>query len=573
MPGRGALDMLDEVGLCARASGLDYGRVRAMADYARQRGEALLEHLVTRGGVDEHALIGELARLLGLPFIGASDPAISPEILARISPCLVVSHQVIPLGQRDGVLQVGCWNPFDWRGWDELVDLVGCAMERVLCPRSLLGRLIKSHYGVGAETVARLVSAADGERAAEVEGGNSPFSEEEAANEPTVINLVNQILGQAIAASATDIHFEPHQGKYAIRHRIDGMLEEVPIPVSVERLKAAVVSRIKIMSGLDISEKRLPQDGRISVALAGQKCDLRVSIMPGIHGEAVVIRIQNQQAVALDLETLGFEPHERERIDHLITRPHGLVLVTGPTGSGKTTTLYAALGKVRSSRTKIITIEDPVEYWMDGMLQMQVHEKIGFTFSRALRSMLRHDPDIMLVGEIRDMETAEIAIRSALTGHLVFATLHTNDAVSAVTRLGDIGIEPFLVSSSVQGVLAQRLIRKICSHCRREASVESQGAMERGLLESSGLAGVKLFEGAGCEKCRFTGYRGRMAIGEVFTITSAVRTCIHQRQAPDQLVELARREGMRTLQDNALLAVRMGKTTLSEVLRVTHGAC
>jgi general secretion pathway protein E/type IV pilus assembly protein PilB len=448
--------------------------------------------------------------------------------------------------------------------------MLGQSMERVLAPRSLIVRMIHANYGLGAETVARLVEAGSGEGAGAV-SSVTDLSEHQAANEPTVVNLVNRILGEAIEAGATDVHLEPHDGRYRIRYRVDGMLEDVPTPSNIHALRMAVVSRVKIMSGLDITEKRLPQDGRSRVSLGGQNCDLRISVLPGIHGEAVVVRIQNQQAVALDLAALGFEEHERGVMERLIRRPHGLFLATGPTGSGKTTTLYTCLLKVRSPQIKIVTIEDPVEYWMDGVLQMQVHEEIGFTFARALRSMLRHDPDVMLVGEIRDLETAEIAIRSALTGHLVLASLHTNDAASAVTRLCDIGIEPFLVASSVQGILAQRLVRKVCPHCRQELSSEALEAMSGGLLGDWPVAsrGVSVY-GRGCERCRFTGFSGRMAVGEVLTVSSSVRRLIQQNASPDELREAACREGMRLLRDNALQAVSAGRTSVSEVLRVTQ---
>ena len=563
-------DCLDQVGLCASAVGLGQERVRELADFAAQRGERLLDVLVSRGGVEEEKLSRGLGNLLGLAVLEEEVGEIPSDVLSTIPPVLAVSHQVVPLGWRDGKLRVACWDPFDWQGWDDLSYMLGQSMERVLAPRSLILRMIHANYGLGAETVARLVEAGGGEGTAAV-SSVTDLSEHQAANEPTVVNLVNRILGEAIEAGATDVHLEPHDGRYRIRYRVDGMLEDVPTPSNIHALRMAVVSRVKIMSGLDITEKRLPQDGRSRVSLGGQNCDLRISVLPGIHGEAVVVRIQNQQAVVLDLAALGFEEHERGAIERLIRRPHGLFLATGPTGSGKTTTLYTCLLKVRSPQIKIVPIEDPVEYWMDGVLQMQVHEEIGFTFGRALRSMLRHDPDVMLVGEIRDLETAEIAIRSALTGHLVLASLHTNDAASAVTRLCDIGIEPFLVASSVQGILAQRLVRKVCPHCRQELSPEALEAMSGGLLGDwpVELRGGSV-HGRGCERCRFTGFSGRMAVGEVLTVSSSIRRLVQQNASPDMVKEAACREGMRLLRDNALRAVSAGRTSVSEVLRVTQ---
>jgi type II secretory ATPase GspE/PulE/Tfp pilus assembly ATPase PilB-like protein len=442
--------------------------------------------------------------------------------------------------------------------------------------------MLRASYGIGADTVQRLLAGRDGKDGHPAAGaGNGAATatatttdlsnEEQAANEPTVVNLVNQVLTEAIRAGATDIHFEPFDGRYRVRYRVDGMLEDVSMPVSVNVLRLALVSRVKIMCNLDITEKRLPQDGRCQVALGGRDYDLRVSILPGVCGEGVNIRLQSRQMVRLDLEALGFEPDEQGKIARLVSRPHGLVLVTGPTGSGKTTTLYTCLGRINTPAVKIITIEDPVEYRTENILQMQVHEEIGFSFGRALRSMLRHDPDVMLVGEIRDRDTADIAIRSSLTGHLVFATLHTNDAASAFTRLIDIGVEPFLVASSAIGVIAQRLMRKVCDRCAQPVPAESLGGLERDLLRGDQpLAGNTIREGRRCEHCRFTGYRGRTVISEVLPVTPEVRRLVQERQPSEQIREQARREGMRTLRQSALEAVRSGRTTAAEAIRVTQ---
>ena len=364
-----------------------------------------------------------------------------------------------------------------------------------------------------------------------VRHGTTDLDEQQAANEPTVVNLVNQILSEAIIAGATDVHFEPFESKFRVRYRIDGILEDVAVPASVHQLRQAVISRVKIMSNLDISEKRLPQDGRAQVSSLDREYDLRISVLPGVFGEAVVIRIQNRHVVKLELDQLGYDEVDRKTIWELINRPHGLVLVTGPTGSGKTTTLYTCLSTIRSPATKIITIEDPVEYWMEDIVQMQVHEVIGFTFARALRGMLRHDPDIMLVGEIRDRETADIGIRSSLTGHLVFATLHTNDAATAVTRMIDIGVESFLLASSLCGVLAQRLVRRLCPHCRKSLDLKKvengRLVMMQAAFTPDQLACLKL--GAGCERCRFTGFRGRIAIAEILVLDPEIRALVQER--------------------------------------------
>jgi len=561
----------DEIGLCAQASGLGRQRVSQLAEFAAERGESLIEALVNRGGVDEQQLTRKLAELLGMEFFSGGSVEIPDRILQKIAPALAAHYEMMPVRQSNGTLSVACWNPFDWRNWDELCHIVDVPMERILCRRSMVREMIRSNYGVGAGTVDHLTTIRSEEDLEAGSQGSIDLSDEQAANEPTVVNLVNQVLSEAIRANATDVHLEPYESTYRVRYRVDGMLEDVPMPPNLWALRKAVVSRIKIMSRLDITEKRLPQDGRAEASLDDKRCDLRVSVLPGIHGEAVVIRIQNRENVALDLESLGFDPGEREKIESLISRPHGLVLVTGPTGSGKTTTIYTCLKIVCQPERKIVTIEDPVEYWMEDMLQMQVHREIGFTFARALRSMLRHDPDIMLVGEIRDRETADIAIRSALTGHMVFATLHTNDAASAVTRLCDIGIEPFLVASSLHGIFAQRLVRRVCKHCCTETDLGAAEGPDEALLRGAvDAGGAKLWKPVGCGKCRFTGYQGRTVIAEIITVSSAMRRLIQKSEPLERVKELACREGTRSLWDSAMTKVLRGDTTSEEVLRVTQ---
>ena len=565
------MEILDDVSILVRASKLDEARTREIASFARERGQSVIELLVDREGVDEAGLIAGIARLLGMPSLLDPPKTLDADALKKVPPAMAIRHHVMPLGLKDGRLQLACWDPFDWQGWDDLRHLLGCPIDRVLSPRLVIDRLLKAHYGIGADTVQRILAGrSESAQASVLRTGSINLSEEEAANEPTVVNLVNQILTEAIKANATDIHFEPYETKYRVRYRIDGMLDDVSIPASVKMLRLALVSRIKIMSNLDITEKRLPQDGRCQVSLCGQDYDLRVSILPGVHGEAVVIRLQSRQMAKLDLETLGFEAQEKTKITQLVSRPHGLMLVTGPTGSGKTTTLYSCLNKICTSDTKVITIEDPVEYRMDNILQMQVHDEIGFDFARALRGMLRHDPDIMLVGEIRDRETADIAIRSALTGHLVFATLHTNDAAGAVSRLIDIGTEPFLVASSVHGILSQRLVRKVCERCKKQIDAATLGEFEMAILKDAGLDGKPIWQGAGCEKCRFTGYRGRVAIGEVLMVSPAIRQLIQKREMAESIKAAACREGMRTLRETAMMALAAGTTSIAEVLRVTQ---
>jgi len=550
--------LLDEATLCAEVVDMPVERVRALADFARQRDESLVRVLIDRGGVDEANLLSGLASRLDHSFLENQPDRIDPEVIALVPPQLAVRYHAVPLEVLDGVVSLTWADPFDWEAWDDLAQLLGMHTRMVLCPHAIIDRLLKLNYGLGADTVDHLVAGqTDGHAMADVGATDGALAEEDAANEPTVVNLVNRILSDAISAGATDVHFEPFETKYRVRYRIDGMLEDVPMPASVKLLKLAVISRIKIMADLDITEKRLPQDGRAGFSVGLNEYDLRVSILPGVYGEAVNIRIQNRQMVKLDLEALGYEEFECQRIANLAERPHGLVLVTGPTGSGKTTTLYSCLARINRPPTKILTIEDPVEYWMEDIVQLQVHEEIGFDFARALRSMLRHDPDVMLVGEIRDRETADIAIRASLTGHLVFATLHTNDAAGAVARLLDIGLEPFLVASSANGIVAQRLVRRICPRCKRESAQD---------IRSGGLTA---WEGAGCEHCRFTGYRGRSAVAEVLMVDATIRELIQQRASADAIKRQAIDEGMRTLRETTLSAVRQGITTQAEMLRVT----
>lgn len=566
-----SVKILDEITLCSQAGGLDPQRVRELFHFARSQDLSLIEILVERGGVEETKLLCGLARLLQIPFQEKEKVQIAPEVLALVSPALALRYRIMPLEQANGILRLAYWDPFALQLWDDLHHLLALPLEKVLCPRLVIDRILKSHYGLGADTVERLVAGRSSSTEVQVlHPTTTNLTEEEAANEPTVVNLVNKILSEAIRMNATDIHFEPYEGKYRIRYRIDGMLEDISLPVSVNLLKLALVSRIKIMSRLDITEKRLPQDGRCQVSLGGQAYDLRVSILPGIYGEAVVIRLQLRQMVQLELGKLGFERGEQENIQRMIHRSFGLMLVTGPTGSGKTTTLYTCLNQINQPQTKIITIEDPVEYWMENILQMQVQETIGFTFARALRSILRHDPDVILVGEIRDRETADIAIRSSLTGHLVFATLHTNDAASAITRLLDIGIEPFLVASSVHGILAQRLVRKICPDCKVPIKPDQLNYLEQQLLVNGSWRNDPLWQGQGCEKCRFTGYRGRTAIGESLLVSAPIRQLVQDRAPADLIKRQACREGMRTLRENALQAMWGGTTNAAEVLRVTQ---
>jgi general secretion pathway protein E/type IV pilus assembly protein PilB len=388
-----------------------------------------------------------------------------------------------------------------------------------------------------------------------------------AAQDASIIKFVNQVMAEALDLRATDVHVEPFEDALRVRYRVDGVLVEANIPAQVRKYHAAIVSRIKILSHLDIAEKRLPQDGRIRLKVAGREIDLRVSVIPMIHGEAVVLRILDRGDALLGLEHLGFSARDRRAWDRVLDLPHGIVLVTGPTGSGKTTSLYAALSRINDVERKIITVEDPVEYQLRGINQIQVSTKTGLTFAAGLRAILRHDPDVVLIGEIRDRETAEIAVQASLTGHLVFSTLHTNDAPGAVTRLIDMGIEPYLVSSSLEMVVAQRLVRLICSECKEAAPVKDREAM---LHEAAGEAVPEVvYRGKGCRRCSGSGYRGRQGVFELMPVTEEIRSITLERASSGRIREIAMQQGMKSLRGDGWRLVREGRTTVEEVLRIT----
>lgn len=432
---------------------------------------------------------------------------------------------------------------------------------------------MRTHLGVGSETVEGLLAQREEEEQIELLGeidtDDAEISAE--AQEASVVQLVNEILIEAIDARASDVHIESQPSGIKIRYRIDGMLHQQPTPAEINRFHAAIVSRLKIMARLNIAEKRLPQDGRIKLKVHGREVDVRVSVIPMLHGEGIVMRLLDKGSMEFSLQKLGMQGELRARFDQLIRLPHGIILVTGPTGSGKTTSLYSALLEIKSEDTKIITTEDPVEYQLEGINQIQVHPKIGLTFAQSLRAILRHDPDVVLVGEIRDHETAENAIQASLTGHLVFSTLHTNDAPSAYTRLVDMGIEPFLVASTVEAVMAQRLVRKLCSACRAPYEPRREDLPSDFPWDEYVAGGQPLFMPAGCRKCREVGFAGRQGIFELCVTTDSVRQLAHDRASSWEIRKAALTDGMRTLRQDAWLKVLEGITTVEEVLRVTKG--
>jgi type II secretion system protein E len=524
--------------------------------------------LVKLGFIQEEIMLGILSQQLNIPYVKLKDVDIDPLVIQKVPAKFASHYKIIPVEFKDARLVIAMTNPLDIRTLDDIRLLLGIEVKGVLASESEIANAIRKYYGVGAETLEGIM--ADKEIKTEAGPGKEEVQDLEAlAEDASIIKFVNQILSEAIKQRATDIHLEPFQDELRVRFRIDGILYDINIPETIKYLQPAIVSRIKIMAHLNIAERRLPQDGRIKIKLNEQELDLRVSVLPTVFGESVQVRILSS-AIFLDLVNVGFNQRDLGIVKGVIQKPHGIIFVTGPTGSGKSTTLYAALSEINSSAIKIITIEDPVEYQLRGVNQTQVMPQIGFTFATALRHMLRHDPDVMMVGEVRDYETAEIAIRSALTGHLVLSTLHTNDAAGAVTRLLDMGIEPFLVSSSLECLIAQRLVRLICPKCKQP--VKARGEIEQEIKRCFGSdpSGNEFYEGKGCEACRFTGFIGRTAIHEVILVTEGIRELILNRASSQQIKQKAISEGMQTLRQSGLQKVIEGKTAFSEVIRVTQ---
>jgi type II secretion system protein E len=520
--------------------------------------------LVSLGWIAEERLLPVLAEQAGISYVSLRGIVVEPKTLARVPAKFASRYHLLPLAFDNGSLRVAVADPFDVQALDELKLLLGCELVPLWASQREIQEAIQRHYGVGASAVQRLLDtgARQEERAV-------PVAEDltAAPDDASVISFVNQLILSAARDRSTDIHIEPFDQTARVRQRIDGVMYDVPVPPDLIKLHPAIVSRIKVMAQLDIAERRLPQDGRVKARLEGQDLDLRISILPTSFGETVEIRLLSSQML-YSLEQLGLDGEELTALTQLIRRPYGIIFVTGPTGSGKTTTLYACLSRLNSPHVKILTIEDPVEYQLTGITQLQVHPKIGFSFAQGLRSMLRHDPDIMMIGEVRDPETAEITIRSALTGHLVFSTLHTNDAAGGITRLLDMGIEPYLVASSVLCFIAQRLVRVVCPACAEQRPAEAALAEEFGLTR--GELPSTLRYGRGCGACKGTGYQGRTAIYEFLPVAEPIQQLILQRAAAQQIARAAQAKGqMHSLRHDGWQKILRGLTTPPEVLRVT----
>lgn len=542
----------------------------------KREGIAAHQAILELNFVNQHDLYQALSESSGLQLVELAKIAISEDAKKTVPAKAAHHFKFVPISLNRGILTAAFANPPSLRDLENLRLLLGKRIEPKLAVAEEVSNTLKILYGLGAETVIKIRESKIAERLTNNEiryksaDGDKDISIDE--DSAPIINLVNQILFDALSMNATDIHIEPFQNSVKLRYRIDGMLQDIPVPEGVRSFHEAITSRLKIMADLNIAERRLPHDGRIRVRTGVDEFDLRVSIMPTRFGETVCLRILNRKNVFLGLQELGLEESDYRIFLKLIELPHGIVLVTGPTGSGKTTTLYAALAKIAASRKdrKIITVEDPVEYEMPGISQMQVHNQIGFTFASGLRSILRHDPDIILVGEIRDAETAEIGIRASLTGHLVFSTLHTNDSVGAVNRLIDIGVEPYLVASSLVACLAQRLVRRICPHCKiPDEHITPHIRAEIARFLKIKTEDVVAFKGEGCPKCNYTGYRGRVAIYEFFLLDEELQDMTAAHAPSSELRKTAKNKGMKTLREDGWLKLSKGFTSIEEVSRIT----
>ena len=526
------------------------------------KGLRLDKALIENEAITERAFLEVMAERFDFEFVDLPNEDIEDEAIRSLPSRFVYRNHLAPISCRDGKLKVATSDPFDLYIFDEIKLLTNLEVSPVLAPKDEIDKIIKDHYGVGGDTVEEM--AGDEELAI---SGSEDDSQDllQMAQEASVIKLVNEIILEAINERASDIHIEPFERTLSIRYRIDGVLQEAAMPPQINRFKAAIISRVKILSNMNIAERRLPQDGRIKFSVGSRQVDVRVSVIPMIFGEGVVMRILDKTTVLYSLTELGLDEETFDQFKTLIVKPHGIFLVTGPTGSGKTTTLYAALNAIVGSEKKVITTEDPVEYNLDGVNQIPVDHKVGMSFAIGLRAILRHDPDVVMIGEIRDLETAQAATQASLTGHLVLSTLHTNDAASAATRLIDMGVEPFLVSSTLSGVMAQRLVRVICPSCKKEVNLKKAGLPKNLKWPKGG----KVYKGVGCRACRNGGYRGRTGLYELLMMNEELGEQIIERVPASALVRTGQANGMRMLSEDGWLKVREGITTPDEVMRVT----
>ena len=530
---------------------------------ALQKAEGLrLDRAVVQlGFLSERQMLTIMAEQLHLPMVDLSDFVIDPDTLRLLPSKVIYRKRLLPISRQNGTLNIATSDAFDLYAFDDIRLLTGLNIQPMLAPKDDIEKLIKAHYGLGGDTLDEMV----GEDEIEITAGETDQDLLEMAQEASVIKLVNEIILEAINERASDIHIEPYEHLLSIRYRIDGILQEASLPAQMHRFQAAIISRIKILANLNIAERRIPQDGRIKFSVGNRQIDVRVSVIPMLFGEGVVMRLLDKASVLFTLQQLGMDEETHVRFKSLVDRPHGIILVTGPTGSGKTTTLYAALNAIVGPEIKVLTVEDPVEYHLQGVNQIPVDHKVGMTFEAGLRAILRHDPDVVMIGEIRDVETAHAAIQASLTGHLVLSTLHTNDAASAPTRLIDMGVEPYLISSSLIGSMAQRLVRKICPKCS-VAYEPDHASLPKDFRH---VVGESLRRGTGCDHCRRTGFRGRMGLYELMTMSEEIADKITERAPTPKILAVARKDGLRLLREDGWVKVRHGLTTVQEVLTNT----
>ena len=522
--------------------------------------------LIRAGMTAERDVVDALSTQLGLPLANVADYPEFPLLEERIAVRFLKQSRVLPLREDDGQLVLAMVDPQD----EFVIKAFGLLTHRAITTRlavpSELEAAFERLYGSGKSSMDQIVGEVE---TREEEVGNEDLQQlKDMASEAPIIRLVSLIISHALEARASDIHIEPFENRLIVRYRVDGVMHEVESPP--RRFSAAVISRIKIMASLDIAERRLPQDGRIKLRIQGKEIDLRVSTVPTMHGESVVMRILDKSGTALDFVTLGFDTNVLQRFMEVLMLPHGILLVTGPTGSGKTTTLYTALDKLNNPDLKILTVEDPVEYQMEGINQIQVKPQIGLTFANALRSIVRQDPDVIMIGEIRDLETAQIAVQSALTGHMVLSTLHTNDAASTINRLLDMGMDDYLLTSTVNGILAQRLVRTLCTQCRQAYPALPEVVEEMQLKRYTENDPIMLYRPVGCDHCGGTGYMGRLSILEMLVMSDAIRSMVMRHVTAGEIRQQAIAEGMQTMYENGLRKAVAGVTTIEEVLRVTR---
>ena len=549
-----------------RASGIfsEDQLMRIASQRAANPGMGLAEAAVKFGGSKEVDFLAAVGKALGMEVVDLDRRQPSPEALTRVPASAVYQFNALPLSLSDGALTVVISDPFDTKGVDGLRLIAGCRIRTALAQKEEVEKAVKKYYGVGADAIEKMIE--DGRYSVDEDfGAMTKIDVNEMGEEASIVRFVNQIIAEADHQGATDIHIEPQETELRIRYRIDGMLHKVDVPPQLNRLKSAIISRIKVMANLDIAEKRLPMDGRIGIRIGGQDIDIRVSTMPAAYGESISLRLLAKSGSFVKMQDLGFNDRDFAVVNKIIHRPNGIFLVTGPTGSGKSTSLYSFLSEVNTMDVRIMTAEDPIEYHMAGINQVQMQADIGMNFARALRAFLRQDPDIIMVGEIRDRETAEIAINASLTGHMVFSTLHTNDAAGAFPRLIDMGVEPFLIASAVAGVMGQRLCRRLCPKCMREVPVD----MKYYTLPYPPASNT-VFEPVGCDECTRTGYKGRRALFEVLEVDEEIEGAIVRRENATQIRNLSLEKGMKTLREDGWAKAFRGITSVKEVMRVTE---